>query len=200
MRHSLPALLLFLTACATTQATPAVQSWQEVATQEDRERLREWRTAFSRAIEQARAAGNAADIEREGALLQPDAAIGGPIPNGDYRCRVIKLGTKSEGLLNYVAYPEFRCRVSQQGPVQHFDKLTGSQRPHGTIYPADQLRQVMLGTMVLGDETRAYQYGRDAGRDLAGWVEKIGDNRWRIVMPYPRFESTLDVMELAPVN
>lgn len=200
MRHLLTALLFALTACATTPATPVVQSWQEVATADDRERLREWRTAFTRAIEQARAGGNAADVEREGILLQPDAAVGGPIPNGDYRCRVIKLGAKSEGLLNYVAYQPFRCRISQQGAVQHFDKLSGSQRPHGTIYPADQLRQVMLGTMVLGDETIAYQYGRDADRDMAAWVEKIGDNRWRLVMPYPRFESTLDVMELVPAN
>ena len=200
MRHLLAAFLFSLTACATTQATPAVRSWQEVATADDRERLREWRTAFTRAIEQARAGGNAADVEREGVLLEPDAALAGPIPNGDFRCRVIKLGAKSDGMLNYVAYPEFRCRVSQQGPIQHFDKLSGSQRPHGTIYPADQLRQVMLGTMVLGDETRAYQYGRDADRDMAAWVEKIGDNRWRLVMPYPRYESTLDVMELVPAN
>ena len=199
MRHLLAAFLFPLTACATTQATPVVLSWQEVATPDDRVRLRDWRTAFTRAIEQAKAGGNAADVEREGLLLEPDAAVGGTIPNGDYRCRVIKVGAKSEGMLNFVAYPEFRCRVSQQGPVQHFDKLTGSQRPHGTIYPADQLRQIMLGTMVLGDETRAYQYGRDVDRDLAAWVEKIGDNRWRIIMPYPRFESTLDVMELVPV-
>ena len=200
MRHMLSALLFALTACATTPAAPSVQSWQEAAKPDDRKRLRDWRSAFTRAIDQARAGGNAADVEREGILLQPDAAVGGPIPNGDYSCRVIKVGAKGEGLLNYVAYPAFRCRVSQQGGVQHFDKLSGSQRPHGTIYPADQLRQVFLGTMVLGDETRAYQYGRDADRDLAGWVEKIGDNRWRLVMPYPRFESTLDVMELVPAN
>jgi hypothetical protein len=199
MRHLLAALMFTLSACATTQASTAVPSWQAVATPDDRERLRDWRTAFTRAIDQARAAGNAADVEREGVLLQPDAAIGGPIPNGDYQCRVIKLGAKNEGLLNFIAYPAFRCRVSQQGAVQHLDKLSGSQRPHGTIFPGDQLRRVFLGTMVLGDETRAYQYGRDADRDLAGWLEKIGENRWRLVMPYPRFESTLDVMELVPV-
>jgi len=200
MKHFLAAFLFSVTACATTQATPPVRGWLEVATPDDRERLRQWRTAFTKAIDQARTGGKAADVEHEGALLAPDAAIGGNIPNGDYNCRVIKLGTQSEGLLTYVAYPVFHCRVSQQGSVQHFDKLNGSQRPHGTIYPADQLRQVILGTMVLGDETRAYQYGRDSDRDLAGWVEKIGDSRWRIVFPSPRFESTLDVMELVPAS
>ena len=196
MRTFLALAMLALTACATTSAAPQTPGWQSVATEADRTRLREWRTAFTKALEQARGAGHAADITREGFALEPDAARGGPIPNGDYRCRVIKVGAKSEGLLNFIAYPAFKCRVSQQGELQHFDKLNGSQRPHGTIYSADQLRSVFLGTMVLGDETRAYQYGRDPERDLAGWVERIGERRWRIVFPYPHYESTLDVMEL----
>ena len=29
------------------------------------------------------------------------------------------------------------------------------------------------------------RYGRDAERDMAGFVERIGDNRWRLVLPYP---------------
>ena len=194
----LPAtILLVLSACATTPA-PQMRSWQPVATDQDRERLRDWRTAFTEALAQARAAGHAADVEREGKLLDPDAALGGPIPNGNYRCRVIKVGAKSEGLLDYIAYPAFRCRVSQDDALQHFDKLTGSQRHHGTVYPADQLRSVFLGTMVLGDETRAYQYGRDPERDLAGWVERIGERQWRILLPYPHYESTIDLVELIP--
>lgn len=197
MRTLLACAALSIAACTTTQATRPMQGWQQAATEADRARLRDWRAAFTRALEQARA-GNSADIEREGRLLAPDAALGGPIPNGNYRCRVVKVGAKSEGLLNYIAYPAFRCRVSQQGGVQHFDKLSGSQRPHGTIYAADQLRGVFLGTMVLGDETVAYQYGRDPERDLAGWVERIGDNRWRILFPFPHHESTLDVIELVP--
>src|SRR5262245_47572773 len=92
--------LLALLACATSQATPPTQSWQEAATDDDRVRLRDWRTAFMRALEQARSDGHAADLEREGKLLEPDAALGGPIPDGDYRCRTIKLGAKSDGLLN----------------------------------------------------------------------------------------------------
>lgn len=198
MRTLLLAASIMVAACTTTRATPPTQGWQQAATEADRARLRDWRAAFTRALEQARAGGHAADVARESGLLDPDAALGGPIPNGDYRCRVIKVGAKSEGLLNYIAYPAFRCRVSQQGGIQHFDKLSGSQRPHGTIYPADQLRSVFLGTMVLGDETRAYQYGRDPERDLAGWVERIGERRWRVIFPYPHYESTLDVIELIP--
>ncbi len=67
--------------------------------------------------------------------------MGGPIPNGDYRCRVIKVGAKSEGLLNFIAYPAFRCRIEPGQRLQRFTKLTGSQRQVGLIYPADALRR-----------------------------------------------------------
>ena len=113
MRTLLAIASLSLAACATTQASPSAPSWPQVATGADRERLRKWRTAFTGALEQARAGGHAADVEREGRLLDPDAAVGGPIPNGEYRCRVIKVGAKSEGLLNYVAYPAFRCQIGR---------------------------------------------------------------------------------------
>ena len=197
MRTLAALALLAVTSCATTHATPPVPTWQEVVTAEDRIRLRDWRTAFTRALEQAQAANHGAEIASEGDLLEPDAAIGGPIPDGDFRCRVIKLGAKSQGLLEYIAYPAFRCRI-EQGKVQRFTKLSGSQRHVGKIYPGDQLRQVFLGTLVLGDEIQAYQYGRDRERDIAGWVERIGDSRWRVVLPYPHYESLLDVIELVP--
>jgi hypothetical protein len=175
--------------------------WRIAATKADRERLRDWRPAFIEALGKARASGNAAAIKSEGALLEPDAAIGGAaIPNGDYRCRAIKLGAKSAGLLDYVPYPAFNCQIRQARQVQGFAKTGGSQRPVGVIFPGDAMRQVFLGTLVLGDESRAMQYGRDPDRDLAGFVERIGPARWRMVLPRPAFESTLDVIELVPTS
>ena len=202
----LAAFLLGLTGCGGFGQPPAVVpkpalDWRAVATDSDRERLREWRTAFVDSLRAARTAGHSADIEREGALLEPDAALGGgPIPNGNYRCRVTKLGAKVNGLLDYVSYPSFQCRITQAGQVQDFTKLTGSQRQIGSIFPGDPLRQVFLGTLVLGDESRALQYGRDTERDVAGYVERIGPNRWRLIMPRPHFESVMDVMELVPAG
>ena len=198
------AALVTLSGCAEFQQTPGViaqpaGNWRAVATASDRERLREWRTAFVDALRSARARGHSADIAREGVLLDPDAALGGgPIPNGDYRCRVIKVGAKNAGLLNYVSYPFFNCRIHQEGVLQAFAKLTGSQRQVGSVFPGDPLRQVFLGTLVLGDEARAMQYGLDTERDVAGFVERIGPNRWRLIMPRPHFESQMDVMELVP--
>ena len=204
-------ILVALAAMAVTacSAVPGAQpgpvapanDWRTVATPADRDRLREWRTAFTRALAQARAAGHAADIAREGKLLEPDAATGPvPIPNGRYKCRVIKVGAKQQGLLEFIAYPAFDCRIAQEMNLQSLNKLTGSQRHTGLLFPDSPIRQAFLGTLVLGDETRAMQYGADAERDLAGWVERIGPNRWRLILPYPHYESLLDVVELIPAR
>jgi hypothetical protein len=57
---------------------------------------------------------------------------------------------------------------------------------------------VFLGTEVFADENRALQYGQDELRDVVGYVERIGPNRWRLIMPQPHFESQFNVMELVP--
>ncbi|HEU5285242.1 MAG TPA: DUF4893 domain-containing protein, partial [Sphingomicrobium sp.] len=169
---ALLALGLCLAACSAMRPSGAVidaptRDWRAVATNDDRERLRDWRGAFVSGLKAARGAGHGEAIAREGVLLEPDSALpGGAIPNGDYRCRAIKLGAKSPGLLDYVAYPPFACRIRQERDLQGFAKLTGSQRQVGLIFPGDAMRQVFLGTLVLGDERRAMQYGRDQERDV----------------------------------
>jgi hypothetical protein len=174
-------------------------AWREVISEGDRVRLRDWRKTFEEALTAARNAGREAEIAREGPLLDPDAALAGPgIPNGMYRCRVIKLGAKQPGNLDYVSYPGFTCQVRAERALQRLTKLSGSQRYVGVVFPGDAIRSVFLGTLVLGDERRAMQYRQDEQRDVAGYVERIGPSRWRLVMPQPRFESRLDVMELVP--
>jgi len=206
MRPTLLLATLLLPACSVVHSSAGMvpewnRDWHQVATEADRTRLRDWRKSFADALASARAAGHGAEIDRESALLDPDAALGGtPIPNGMYACRVIKLGAKSQGMLEYVSYPPFVCRVRQERDLQGFAKMTGSQRPVGLIFQGDAMRQVFLGTLALGDEREAMQYGQDKSRDIAGYIERIGPNRWRLIMPAPAFESKLDVIELVPVS
>lgn len=197
-------LALAVAACASTGETrdtmaEAAPDWRSIATAADRERLREWRTAWVRGLAKAQASGHGAAVAAEGPLLQPDSALPWQDPPpGTYRCRTIKIGGQSEGMLDYVAYPAFQCRIREEGGLVSFAKLTGSQRPIGLILPYGPSRMTFLGTLQLGDETRAMQYGRDRERDLAGLVERVGERTWRIVFPYPHFESTVDVLELVP--
>ncbi len=180
---------------------PVASDWRRIATPADIVRLRDWREAFVKALAEARAGGSADDLEREGRLLDPDAAVdGAALPAGNYRCRTIKLGAQGAGGLAFVSYPAFDCRVTLAGTVVRFVRLNGSQRPNGTLFPASARQQVFLGALVLGDEARALGYGRDNDRNMAGSVQRIDPGRWRMVVPYPRFESTTDVIELVPAS
>ncbi|HYN46928.1 MAG TPA: DUF4893 domain-containing protein [Allosphingosinicella sp.] len=209
MKPLLAALLLALpivaASAAAAQRDEVVSaapnaSWRSVATGDDRGRLRRWRDAWMEALAQVRAGDNAAEIVRGGVLFEPDAALADPAPPaGDYSCRTIKLGTPRRDLLDYVAYPAFRCRIALVGRRLHFTKLTGSQRPVGILFPDNGRRMVFLGTLMLSDETRALRYGRDRERDLVGIVERLAPDRWRIAFPFPHHESLLDVIELTPV-
>lgn len=204
------ALLLALAGagCASSRldrartADDAVVDWRRVATPADRARIRDWRTAFSEALAQANGSGHASEVAREGTLLDPDAGRAAAPPPGDYRCRVIKLGSKGPAGLGYVAYPAFACRIEREGRIASFRKLTGSQRPVGVILDeaGGAGRPIFLGTLMLGDEQTALDYGRDPDRDLAGAFEQLGPARWRLLLPRPRFESVMDVIELVPAG
>jgi hypothetical protein len=199
VRGGILLLAVLLGACAhragVTAAPPA--DWRARATAPDRQRLTSARAAWVDALRQAHAAD--APLAAEGALFDMDAALDDPVPPaGRYRCRTFKLGAKSAGLSAFLAYPWFACRVTQGADGAKLEKLTGSQRQAGRILPAAPRRAVFLGTLALGDERGQVRYGRDRARDVAGWVERIGAARWRVAMPYPAYESVLDVLELVP--
>lgn len=178
---------------------PPDANWRRVATPADRGRLRGWRGAWVDALAQV----DPSDVARERALFDPDHALVDPLPRaGTYRCRTYKLGARTGKGPAFIGYGWFSCRIdhSASGDTLEFTKRDGSQRPVGTIFPETDARGIFLGTMQLGDETRPMPYGRDANRDMAGVIERIGPQRWRLVLPYPRFESVLDVIELVPAG
>ncbi|WP_374944689.1 DUF4893 domain-containing protein [Sphingomonas sp.] len=195
MRYA--AAIALLLACGMAQA--AQVDWRRVATPADRARLREWRGAWMSALRQVRGGGSAAQAGAQGLLFDPDRALSGPIPPaGAYRCRMFKLGGREAGTPEFAMSVWGRCTVAPIEGGTGFVRESGGQRPVGAIFADTDARAIFLGTVVIGDETRALNYGRDASRDMAGIVERVGEARWRIVLPHPRFESTLDVIELLP--
>lgn len=192
-RESVPATSPVLAPAA------APLDWRTVATLADRERLRKWRSVWLDALAGARASGAGPAIAAQGELLVPDVSLADPLPPpGSYRCRVFKLGAKSRGMRDFTAYPHFSCRIERDGALLRFEKTSGSQRPVGRIFPGIAGRPVFLGTLMLGDETRPIAYGRDVDRDMAGFVDRVEQRRWRLVLPLPAFESLVDVIELVP--
>lgn len=174
--------------------------WRAMATPRDRARVRDWYGTWTAALADARAKGFAAQIGAEGALLDPQAALMNPeLPMGAFRCRTVKIGAQGAGP-GFIAYDWFDCQVGDESGYVSMVKTRGSQRLNGRLFPDDRQRLIFLGTLVLGDETMALDYGSDQLRDMAGIVERIGDRRWRIVLPRPAFESLLDVIELVPAE
>lgn len=188
---------------------PRATDWRQVATVEDRQRLREWRDAWIKALRQVRAdPAAAATLSADPALFDPDRTIRGEmLAPGAYRCRMHRLGGNGVERLAGTAPPPRAlltggwtgCRVEPTGEAATRRFATdGVQRASGLLFDSTDARTVFLGTLALGDEERAMPYGRDTRRDMAGVVERIGETRWRLVLPFPGFQSTLDVVEIVP--
>ncbi|HET8613400.1 MAG TPA: DUF4893 domain-containing protein [Sphingomonas sp.] len=204
-------LLAALCGCASDRATcppgsaasaaAAAPAWQEIVTDEDHVRLRDWRSAMVAALAKARASGHDAAIAKEGALLNPDAALeNAALPPGDYRCRTIRIGAKPPSTDDFVVNPPHDCQVSKAGKLERLRWIGGAQRPIGKLYPDTPSRQVFLGVMVLGDERAAIRYGRDPDRDMVGALQRIGAKSWRLLLPQPAWDSMMNVVEIAPAG
>ena len=199
------AVTLLLGACATAPPSdsrteaPPVPVWTAAMEPEDQDRLRRLPEAWTTALDQAKDGGHADELASLGALADPGAALPDPAPPpGRYRCRTIKIGSPG-GTLAFVAYGWFDCEITPAGDALRLDKLTGSQRQHGTLYPYTDRRLAFVGTLALGaGETVAPAYGADRERNVVGVVERFAAARWRLVQPWPHFESNLDLLELEP--
>lgn len=198
-RLALPvcAAAMLATACAARAQDDAAVDWRKAATRQDRERLRNWRDAWMQALAKVRATPEGvAALAGDPALFDPDRIIqGAALTPGAYRCRVHRLGGVGGGARALLRGAWTGCRVSEEGLVRRF-MTDGDQRASGNLFDSTDARTVFLGTLALGDEDRSMRYGRDERRDMAGLVERIGPARWRLVLPFPGFQSTLDVMEI----
>lgn len=186
---------------AVLVATPVLAAsgdWRRDATREDVRRVERLDEAWDAALSEARAGGHRRELRALGALLKPRAALSRPQPTpGDYRCRTIKLGSRDGRGLSYVAYGWFRCRVElTPGGDLLLEKTTGSQRQFGALYPDRDRRLVFLGAVAWGSGEGRAQYRRDTERDQVGVFERVGANQYRLVLPWPRQESKLDILEL----
>lgn len=211
---SLP-VIVGLAACATTPPPPppppssssgapgrpaVLSDWRASITAIDRDRYERREAAWTLALEQARRQRGSGDLRALGDLIDPGAAR--PFvtpPVGDYRCRTVKLGSQfgDEGL-GYVVYGWFACRIEETPRGLKLTKLTGSQRPSGLLFPENDRQMVLLGSMALASEPPANSYGLKPERDLVAVLERIGERRWRLAIPWPQNESNLDLIELVP--
>ena len=204
--------ILALAACTTadqrSRPRPVVTAepqtrgdvWQGVATEADKQRISRMGLAWQESLQEAQR-GFGREVEAEGPLLRPRAALPRPAPTpGSYYCRLIKLGKASARAVAFERFKPFFCYVEVEGDLLTIVKQTGSQRPAGRLWDDDRPdRLVFLGSLALGDEEQPIAYGENSKRDMAGVLERIAPFKWRLVIPWPQSNSKLDVFELTPV-
>jgi len=191
-------LLLLVAAASGSQAETA---WPKQATAADVARLDQWEDALKIGRAGVIGAGEGATLAARSPLFETGAAmVNSDIPQGLYDCSITKLDGDPDGGLPYIAYAPFKCRVVDDHGRKHFTKLTGSQRTIGWIDEAGEKQSAYLGTLIYHYEDALIPYGRSAKRDQAAVVHRIGPQRWRMIFPFPAYESKVDVIELTPAD
>jgi hypothetical protein len=176
-------------------------AWAREAAPEDAERIERLAMAWREALADARRAGFSRQVKAEGRLLDPEAALPRAAPPpGSYNCRMIRLGAATPRGRAFVAHKPFFCFVGVNGDQLSITKQTGSLRPGGYLWETEESKRlVFLGSVALGNEEGPLAYGEDKTRNMAGVLERFGNLRYRLLIPWPRQESKLDVFELIPV-
>ncbi len=179
--------------------------WQTVVEAADRTRLAGLWGAWTHALNEARAAGELGTLQALGPLASADGAIKAALPTaGNFRCRSIKIGKRDIGG-NASAAPGTMVNIGDATPCRivlnkghlWFEQASGRQRIGGTLYP-DRDRMVFLGGVALTGENAMIHYGADPDRDQVGVLRAIGPDHWRLELPWPRWQTNLELIEIMP--
>jgi hypothetical protein len=186
MRQTLNVLLV---AAVIAMPAAAHAGWRDEASSFDQSRL----ARLGEARDQARAeAGNVPEAHEAFESGHARGSI-----TGSWRCRTIKLG----GMTPSKVYTWFHCRVTRHGDTLHFEKVSGSQRMGGTLYPEGNGYVYLGASWVKGEHPHNYSgNGASFGAqstpdDQIGMLTETSHGAI-IEMPYPVQESTMDVVEL----
>ncbi len=186
---------------APASAAVRAPAWQTVIRDNDRKRLAGLWSAWTRSLADAQKAGQMQAVSALGDMAEPEAARDAPpLVPGDYRCRLVKLGTREDGVVRTATSPvaaaPFRpCVITARDGLLWFDEGMGAQRIAGYLYP-DGDRMVFLGSLALPGEAGIMAYGADGDRDQVGVLRAYGDKRWRLELPWPMWQSNLQIIEI----
>lgn len=197
-----------LAACDGPSAPPATPApaeavppptWSAEAIPADASTLGRLAQAWRLARAEAEEAGFASQVEALGPLVDPNAGLAGelqPAP-GDYRCRLVGLGARAPGDPAHVETSWGRCTVElTPGGDLWLTRDSEPGRYRGRLYPDSERRLVFLGVSADEAGAAAAQYGEVRRRDRIGVFERVGPARWRLVVPWPRDGSKLEIVEL----
>jgi len=184
--------------CLLSIPSAAFAGWQDEAAPGDVQRLAQLAQSRQKGIDEAQAAAPS-DLAAIRSVLEAGVVPASPHAlAGNWHCRTLKLG----GLTPAVVYSWFTCRITDKGGTLAFEKLTGSQRTSGALYPDGEGFVYLGASYVTGEKPHPYSGNRaGAGSDTTpddqiGRLTLLYDGRARLELPYPTRESTFDVIEL----
>lgn len=169
------------------------EPWRRIASARDSAALDALAAGWERALAASRAAGVTRRIAAEGVLLAPGAGLprAAPAP-GAYRCRYVRLGARK-----WTASAQAYCYVGvEAGQLSLATELRGL-RLGGYLWELKSGdRLVFLGAATPAGGKTAPAYGDNPAGEWAGLVERIGDFRYRLVLPEPAPGGGLTVVDL----
>jgi len=172
------------------------EAWRSVAAVSDAAAIDALPGDWAAARDSLRAARLARRAEAEGPLLDPAAGLprAAPAP-GPYACRLIRLGGAPSQSRPWRESSGFFCYVGVEGDRLSLTVEGGQERLGGYLWEEkSSARLVFLGAAVPPRRTLP-AYGDIPAANAVGTLERIGDFRYRLVLP-GRGGSRLVVYEL----
>lgn len=111
-------------------------------------------------------------------------------PNGDWRCRFLKLGSEPA----VTVYDRFSCQIFDDGAGWVIRKTEGSERTMGRLYRLSEDRLLYLGARQAADEAPIW-FGEDRSRNQIAILTRLDDGRLRLEFPAPLGETRFDILE-----
>ena len=193
-------ILMAVLTAVTLLPSAAFAGWQDQVSPADMDRLVQLPAIRDRAIAAAQSAPGEGDARVLRATLEPQGhAVSARALIGDWRCRQMKLG----GISSYIVYGAwFRCNIRVEHGTLLFQKIDGSQRSIGWLYPENGAWVYLGASSARGEAWHNYSGNTPSigaevtPDDQVGLLTGIGNNHLRLEIPAVQ-ESLLDVIELA---
>jgi len=197
-RANAPFALALTLAATVSFSGGAFAAWQDYASRADLERLGQLPQIRQAAIaESQRGRGEGDGRVISGVMRAAGQAVPAGALMGNWRCRQIKLG----GMDSYMVYSAwFSCRIAARNGGLMLQKLNGTQRFQGALYPENGSWVYLGASSARGEGWHTYS-GNSASLgarvtpdDQIGVLTGIGPNHLRLEIPAVQ-ESLLDVVE-----
>jgi hypothetical protein len=162
-----------------------VEAWREAATPAGVAAIDGLGVRWATALGDARRRGATRTIAAEAPLLDPAAALprAAPAP-GAYRCRLLRVAAPGARIRGLSVSRSAFCFVGvKDDQLSLTTEIAGHRLGGYLVETKTSSALIFLGATAGARGAAAVGYGEEAARDRAGRFERIGDFRYRLIVP-----------------